>query len=433
MDSAFTRLVFFDSASNNSGSSDNAGPAADQNEPVMLINGQELYPFEEDDTIENYPSFSEDTFRTLKIENPWIINKKSKLERYAKDWLIFRMKLVELASGYETILGWEPSNATNVHDLGDGWITEYGHKKEVILPDKNHRHTSAAAIYEFYDFLKALNIELLYVQSPSKICKNDPINGTLDFSNINADELLYALSLKGIPYLDLRESIHQENLDHHSLFYKTDHHWKAETALWAAGVLGGYLNTHNGFNIDLALFSPDKYRYDVYKNWFLGSVGKQVTLTRARPDDISLIYPQFHTDFAFQIPSLHRFPSKKINKQGTFDVFYDYDEIKKLDYYDKNPYLAYLYGDNAVTIIKNNMVHDGKKTLFLKDSFGSSLIVFLALGMENIEVLDLRAFNGSVRSYIKQNRPDTVIIMYNPTFITGDVDYINSRDLFDFR
>jgi hypothetical protein len=425
---AFTRLVFFDSLPGDQGET---GKPAE-----VLINWQELYPFEEDDTAKIFsvvPIDHEAVFRRLDVKTAWIRNKKNKLERYTRDWLVFRMNLVEMASRYEAVLGWNPSNVANVHDLGNGWITGYGQKKEVLLPDKNHKNTPVSALYEFDDFLKGLGIDLLYVQSPSKICENDSINGTLDFSNVNADELLYALSLKNIPHLDLRDVIHRENLDHHSLFYKTDHHWKTETALWAAGIIAGYLNAHNGFDIDLGLFSPDKYRYEVYKDWFLGSVGKLVTLTRAKPEDISLIYPLFHTDFVFQIPSLTQFRSKSVNKQGTFEVFYDYDHIRELDYYNKNPYLAYLYGDHPFTVIHNNLVHDEKKILFIKDSFGSSLAPFLALGVENMEIIDLRAFYGSLRSYIKQNRPDTVIVMYNPGFITGVIDYTSHGDLFDFR
>jgi hypothetical protein len=247
-----------------------------------------------------------------------------------------------------------------------------------------------------------------------------------DFTNENADELLEALSLRHIPYLDLRATILQENLDHHSLFYKTDHHWKAETGLWAAGIIAEYLNRNNGFDIDLDLFDPEHYRYDTYENWFLGYYGRIVTLKRARPEDINLIYPLFDTNFSLRIPS------RKIDKEGGFDIMYDYSQIDKIDYYNLSPYAAYLYSNNPVTLIHNNLLNDGRKILVIHDSFFPTVGPFLAVGIENLETIDVRVFTGSVKTYIRQTQPDMVIVMQEPGQIRVP-DYTVHTGTFDFR
>jgi hypothetical protein len=87
-----------------------------------------------------------------------------------------------------------------------------------------------------------------------------------------------------------------------------------------------------------------------------------------------------------------------------------------------SPYGAYLYGDNPLVIIHNNFLYDNKRILFIKDSFVMCVAPFLALGVEYIETIDLRNFTGSVKTYIKQNKPDMVIVMYNPSAIK-DPDY----------
>ncbi|GHU70686.1 membrane protein [Spirochaetia bacterium] len=407
MNNGFTQIVVYDK------------PVSEES-VTNNINWAKLYPFQNNDTI--------------KINKPIIFKERisgieEKIEKYTKDYLVSRMNFVKSAARYEKLIGWNLLNG-DVYDLGDGWLTELVKKVE-ILPSQSEQNvhditTPAAALYEFNDFLADSDIGFLYVQSPHKISKEDKIIGASDFSNENADELLKALLLRHISYLDLRENIRQENLDHHSLFYKTDHHWKAETGLWAAGIIAEYLNVNNGFDIDLEVFDPKQYRYDVYADWFLGSAGKKVTLVQTPPEDISLIYPRFNTSFSSKIPS------KNIDTEGAFDIFYDYRQVNEVDYYNLSPYVAYLYGDVPNVIIRNNFLYDNKRILVIKDSFVNCVNPFLSLGIEYVEVLDMRHFTGSVKTYIKQHKPDMVIVMYNPGSIKTP-DYATHISLFDFR
>jgi hypothetical protein len=371
-------------------------------EASQTINWAQQYPFLQREDAQN----KLDTFKRK------VIGVEGKIENYTTELLVAQVFFVESAIRIEHALGWTLNE--NIVDLGDGYITEVVKQQDAV--------SCADGFADLHDFLSPLNIDLLYVQSPHKISKDDAITEVHDFSNANADALLAALSARHIPYLDLRETLHQQNLDHHSLFYKTDHHWKAETGLWASGVIAAYLNAHNGFSIDTSIFSPDRYRYEVYEKWFLGSIGRKVTLINAEPEDCALIYPKEEADISFQILS------RNIDTRGGFDVMYDYRHVAKKDYYNHIPYTAYTYGDNALITIHNHKRFDGKKVLFIKDSFVNVVAPFFALGVEYVDVLDLRSFNGSVKSYVEQTKPDIVIVMYNPSAITN-----TTNDMFDFR
>jgi hypothetical protein len=213
----------------------------------------------------------------------------------------------------------------------------------------------------------------------------------------------------GIPCIDLEERLHTENMDHHASFYLTDHHWKAETGLWAAGVIAGYLNGRNGFSIDAGLFSPEQYRREVYENAFLGSRGRELTLKRVKPENISLLYPRFPVDISFSAPG------RNIDKRGPFDVMYNYHQLAGTGYYSRSAYRAYLYGINPLVVIRNNLAPPGggKKILFIVDSYAHVLLPFFALGVAAVEALDLREFTGSVKTYVEQSRPDLVVVMYD--------------------
>jgi hypothetical protein len=310
---------------------------------------------------------------------------------------------IEWGARYEKTIGWN-FLSNNVFDIGDGYLSE--------LVEKYVAAGNADAVAELYDFLHGLNIDFLYVQAPHKIVPDDPISGRRDFSNENADDLLDALSLKRIPYLDLRENIREEGLNHHALFYKTDHHWKAETGLWASRILMDHLNSNYGFNFDLRLVDPQDYHYAVYKDWFLGSLGKKVTLVQTQAENFTLITPKFDTDFSLTIPELN------IDTRGDFGIFIDHSRIDVKDYYNLSPYGAYMYGSRQVIMMHNHLVHDGKKILLIKDSFANVVSPFLSLGTKDLHILDLQHFSGSVRSYIEKNRPDIVIMIYNPSVLT---------------
>ena len=141
---------------------------------------------------------------------------------------------------------------------------------------------------KFNSFLNENNIDFLMIQMPFKIDKNDSKlpNGIVDYSNKIADEFTNALKNNSIDVLDLRDEIHKQNLNHYELFFKTDHHWKPEAALWASKVTADYLG------LDSSIYEAQNYDTKVYKNWFLGSQGKRVGPLYCEVDDISLITPK---------------------------------------------------------------------------------------------------------------------------------------------
>ena len=84
--------------------------------------------------------------------------------------------------------------------------------------------------------------------------------------------------------------------------------------------------------------------------------------------------------------------------------------------------------NDAVATIHNNAptCNKGKKILFIKDSYSTPLIPYIAEGIEDVETLYEIRFTGSIRTYIDQMKPDMVIVMYSADNIkgTGDGDAV---------
>lgn len=335
---------------------------------------------------------------------------KHKLDIYLSKKVVFRTKMLEIANKYNGIMRWEinpPNEYNSVFMLGNGYLAA----KRVRIDAS----PAIKAIGEIKDTLNQQGIGLLYVQVPDKVCKYDVsdalMDGVITFANKNMDDFLEGIDKKGINYIDLREELHSAKMDHHGAYFKTDHHWKPETGLWAAGVIAQRLASDYGFVVDMNLTTPDRFEYTVYKDWFLGSRGKKVTLSRAQPEDISLIHPKFATNFSLSIPD------REIHKQGDFDIFYDYKQIEEKDYYKKNPYAAYLYSNNALLSIVNNNIKNRNRVLVFGESFDNSLLPFLALNIHHIDSVDLRYYEDIVKDLIKQGNYDVVIYIYSSAFL----------------
>lgn len=351
----------------------------------------------------------------------------NRMENWFEDNISIYHSAAEFQRSYDKTIHWNIINpAYNVVSLHDGyWAFVY--KKQ----DMKERINS---VISFKKFLQSLGIPLTYIQAPGKINKYGKqdawLRGRYDFSNANADQLLSGLQQNDIDTLDLREYFHEtipEN-QYHQLFFRTDHHWLPQTALNAASFIAQYLNRKYGIEIYSSGLDAKHYNIDILPQYFLGSAGKKVTLSQTQPEDFPILHPVFPTNMHLNIPD------KGINKDGPFEITYDRNEIDHIDYYKRNPYGAYGYGDRPLVTIKNLQFAglSDPKILIIKDSFGDTMVPLLSLGCKNITTVDIRLFNGSLRTLIKEFHPDVVLILYTNNQ-EGSIRWNNHGDEFDFR
>jgi len=229
-------------------------------------------------------------------------------------------------------------------------------------------------------------------------------------------------------YYDFRKILHAEGMKHHEAFFRTDHHWKPETGLWAAKHILEFLRDDYGWRVEPEILNPDRFEHKVYPEWFLGSQGKKLSLLRVKPDDFTMLYPKFRTFIHYEAPH------EGVNISGDFSVTYYMKSVERKDYYGLSPYGAYKYGDQPLDMIHNLLNHDGKKILVIHDSMFNCVIPLIALGVEEVHGMDLRHFTGSLRSYIKATKPDMVITAYYTNSVGRSSKSMRPNNrMYDFR
>ncbi|MCQ2470664.1 MAG: hypothetical protein MJ147_01340 [Clostridia bacterium] len=329
-------------------------------------------------------------------------NIKSSVDYYTSKLLFLRMKFIEFNSFFNKTIGMKLfSGSDDIAALADGSLVYYTSERDISIGIKN--------MISLSEYVNGRGEDFLYVQVPSKI---DPETnylpaGIVDYGNETADKMLNALKKENIKYLDLRDCMKKQGMSYTESFYFTDHHWKTGVGMWAANEISKTLASF-GVNYQPELLSKDNYTETVYEKYLLGSLGREVTLANADPEDISIYTPDFETDFTVDYYDFGK-------RTGDFkESLLNMSFLQKIDYYNTSPYSAYLYGVSPIVTIKNNMANNNKRVLFIADSFCHCVLPYVATQVQYVDKIDLRYFTGSVKTFIEKTNPDIVVVMYYP-------------------
>ena len=194
-------------------------------------------------------------------------------------------------------------------------------------------------------------------------------------------------------------SLYDELMAHRDemLYYRTDHHWTTK----AAGYAYAQIMDEMGIEPESIEIYTKHEVSDFYGTSYAKYKGIGIT-------------PDIITYYDVPIEEL-RLEKKSVS------TLYDCD---KFDTYDK--YSAFMYGNDGmyevITKAEQNAENhtEGADLIILKDSYANCLIPYLAMNFNDIIVVDLRYFGGTLSQIIDDNENARILLMYNWSFVNED-------------
>jgi len=278
----------------------------------------------------------------------------------------------------------------------------------------SHPDESWNNLLDFSDWLKMRDIKFFHLISADK---GDDSFGTIPecvpqgYGRM-AGEYKAFLDENGIDYLDSKPGLLAENDDFYYWFYKADHHWNVHAGLLMARESAKRLN-EIGVKVDTNAVNKVNFTLSVYPDAFLGSQGRALGLKYS--DDMEIYYPKDETDFHIVISDWE--------SRGGFDgTLIDRNSLSEKE----NAYAAFLYGDYPLVNIENYCSDNDTRILVIKMSKANVYCPYFAFTIRHLDVMDVRYYHGSIRSYIEQTRPDAVIACIDVPW-EGVGEYLNLK------
>ncbi len=311
-----------------------------------------------------------------------------KYETYINDQFFMRDEWITIKSVSEALIGKVENNGI-VYGSDDYMFDKY------ITLDEERVSDNINYVQEFIDKYPTLPMTIALIPNSYEVLSDKLPAG---LNNIDQDEYISKI-FDGLNGTNVEELSFTEALTAHKdeyIYYRTDHHWST---------LGAY------------------YAYEEYIN----SKGlTPVSLNELNGNEVLNFYGTYFSqskdyNAVSDIITWYDIPITSFEIEGSLkDGLYDFD---KFDVTDK--YASFIWGNNGLTVIKSENATDdnqNSKILVIKDSYANSFVPYLTYNFDEVHVIDLRHFVGSMSTYLEQNSFDDILLMYNFKNFAEDIN-----------
>ena len=322
------------------------------------------------------------------------------LEDYLRDQVCFRDGWITVKTGIQKACG--------DTDIGGAYVGKDGYDFEKITPedvDEKQVDRNIKAVEDYFmtasETIDKQKLSFLLVPTSGLVMQEKlPKNARLFDQAKYIDQVQKAM--KDYNFVDVRDTLMDHNDEY--IYYKTDHHWTSAGACLAYDVwserTGGEAETEDGLVKNVV---SDKFRGSLYSKIL----------------DADSAYDEIWT---YGLQKDDAFGSKDctvtIDEKQQLDSIYDDEMLQK-----KDKYAYFLSGNYGQVHIQNQKAASkakGKNILIIKDSFANSFVPFATQDYENIYMVDLRYYNGDMKSYLQKHNITDVLVLYNISNFISD-------------
>jgi hypothetical protein len=266
----------------------------------------------------------------------------------------------------------------------------------------------ANAIMELVNYLDE-NEPFLFVRVPSKLQDNSllPIAFSDSYKIEDSEKFLQIIRDYGIDTLDLRAEMEKDGIDFATAFFRGDHHWTAETALWAFGKIAEFANREHGFTVPESAWDSLSFDHMTFSRAFLGEESKAVN-DLANYEDITVLGPRFVTEITVTDIRMEYYGNVRISDSFA-DVFMP---LLRFAYYDGFTYSDLNTLARDFVRFENTDAVEQKKVLLIADSMGFPLATYFANTFAIVDQLYLMQGNNErVWSAVAEYDYDLVVFV----------------------
>lgn len=322
------------------------------------------------------------------------------LEDYLRNQVCFRDGWITVKTGIQKACG--------DTDIGGAYVGKDGYDFEKITPedvDEKQVDRNIKAVEDYFmmasETIDKQKLSFLLVPTSGFVMQEKlPKNARLFDQAKYIDQVQKAM--KDYNFVDVRDTLMDHNDEY--IYYKTDHHWTSAGACLAYDVwserTGGEAETEDGLVKNVV---SDKFRGSLYSKIL----------------DADSAYDEIWT---YGLQKDDAFGSKDctvtIDEKQQLDSIYDDEMLQK-----KDKYAYFLSGNYGQVHIQNQKAASkakGKNILIIKDSFANSFVPFVTQDYENIYMVDLRYYNGDMKSYLQEHNITDVLVLYNISNFISD-------------
>ena len=345
------------------------------------------------------------------------------LENTVTSSLIGKMNFIEFFSWQQRLMDKrEINNFAYIKDE-DGFLhySSFFREADPLLLDY------ALRVKRLQDYVQPRGTKVLFTVAPAKyipgvtrlrpgLSANDPSD--------EVERMLIYLGRLGVQTLDLGEYLPGENLSYEQTFFRTDHHWTIPAAFEASRILVDTLNDRFGAGLEEGFLDPGQYQVKVYRKGMLGSMGRRTGVSFVGMEDFTALWPQFSNRYSRDCLEEDGTVTHREGQAEQTLMVPEVLEKEKKDIYRDSQYSLYLNGLRPYERIVNKSNPKGPKVFFIRDSYFSPVMTFLApcfgemeavWSLENSDELD-------IEEHIRENRFDYIIVELYPYNI-GDAAF----------
>ena len=330
------------------------------------------------------------------LQNLWNGKFTADYESYVNDQFLLRDEWITLKSNIETLFGKVENNGVIYGK--DGYLFE-----KLTSYDTNRLKLNIEAVQKFCEKYPDLSVKFALIPNSYEVLSDKlPIASPV----LNQTKLINDIysQVTGAENVDLLTALKAHGGEY--IYYRTDHHWTTLGAYYAYEKLAEVFDLTK---VDINSLNKNAVE-DFYGTYF--SKAKSFTI---KPDTIN--YYDVDASLDIMVPGTEGGFVPEISYETLYDV-------EKFNTRDK--YAAFTYSNNGLSIIRNNGEYEKERLLIIKDSYSNSILPYFSTDYKEIVVVDLRYFL-KISLIMDQYEFDDVLIMYNVSTFTGDVDVVKLK------